>query len=159
MWNLYTYMEYSPVASFSSRRRPSPKATRTDAVRRQLEHDILNGLFPIGAHLDETALAERLGCSRTPVREAFNQLVAVGLLERRNHCGVYVLRREPGQSGEPEQAYGECEILGISMALAKLEGEERQSLAAAVLDGDPGVIARIIRLHLRRQQPGETAAA
>lgn len=117
------------------RRRSLPKATRTDSVRRQLEQDILIGRFPAGTHLDETAQAERLGCSRTPVREAFNQLVAVGLLERRNHCGVYVSGRDPGRLDELVEAYGEIEILCVSMALARLGGEARQSLAS--LQDDP----------------------
>lgn len=111
------------------------KATRADAVRGQLEQDILTGRFPAGTHLDETAVADRLGCSRTPVREALNQLVALGLLERRNHCGVYVASRDQSRLNDLIEAYAEIEILCASMAIARLSGDERQALSA--LRDDP----------------------
>lgn len=107
-----------------------PKSTRADAVRRQLEHEILTGHFPAGTHLDETAVADRLGCSRTPVREALNRLVALGLLERRNHCGVYVASRDQSYLNDLIEACAEIEILCASMAIARLSGDERQALSA-----------------------------
>ena len=49
------------------------------AYRRLLEEISLGDLLP-GARLRETELAERLGISRTPVREAIRQLEADGLV-------------------------------------------------------------------------------
>lgn len=49
------------------------------AYRRLLE-DIRSGALAPGARLRETDLAERLGISRTPVREAIRQLEADGLV-------------------------------------------------------------------------------
>ncbi|WGV17356.1 GntR family transcriptional regulator [Fuscovulum ytuae] len=49
------------------------------AYRRLLE-EIRMGTLPPGARLRETELAERLGISRTPVREAIRQLEADGLV-------------------------------------------------------------------------------
>lgn len=43
---------------------------------------ILNGAYAQGDRLTETALAERLGLSRTPLRQAMDRLVDEGLLER-----------------------------------------------------------------------------
>ena len=43
---------------------------------------LLNGEFPANARLPETALAKRLGISRTPLRQAMARLVDEGLLER-----------------------------------------------------------------------------
>ena len=40
---------------------------------------VLNGAFENGARLPETALAERLGLSRTPLRQAMDRLVDEGL--------------------------------------------------------------------------------
>ena len=42
---------------------------------------ILRGELPAGARLGEVELAERLGVSRTPVREALTRLAAEGLVE------------------------------------------------------------------------------
>lgn len=49
------------------------------AYRRLLD-DIRSGALPPGARLRETDLADRLGISRTPVREAIRQLEADGLV-------------------------------------------------------------------------------
>jgi DNA-binding GntR family transcriptional regulator len=46
-----------------------------------LREDILRGALPAGARLGEVELAERLGVSRTPVREALSRLAAEGLVE------------------------------------------------------------------------------
>lgn len=43
---------------------------------------ILKGTYKSGCRLAETALAERLGLSRTPLRQAMDRLVDEGLLER-----------------------------------------------------------------------------
>jgi DNA-binding GntR family transcriptional regulator len=51
---------------------------RATAALREL---ILRGEFPAGARLAEVDLAERLGVSRTPVREALGRLAAEGLVE------------------------------------------------------------------------------
>jgi DNA-binding GntR family transcriptional regulator len=46
-----------------------------------LREDILRGTLPAGARLGEVELADRLGVSRTPVREALSRLAAEGLVE------------------------------------------------------------------------------
>ena len=46
-----------------------------------LREDILRGALPAGARLGEVELADRLGVSRTPVREALSRLAAEGLVE------------------------------------------------------------------------------
>jgi DNA-binding GntR family transcriptional regulator len=47
----------------------------------ELKHRLLVGDFPLGQRLAETALAELLEVSRTPVREALSRLHAEGLVE------------------------------------------------------------------------------
>ncbi|MFE2846534.1 GntR family transcriptional regulator [Streptomyces scopuliridis] len=48
----------------------------------RLRKDVLDGRFPTGTSLLETALSATYGASRTPVREALNLLEHGGLLER-----------------------------------------------------------------------------
>jgi DNA-binding GntR family transcriptional regulator len=58
------------------------------------------GKYPPGVRLFEAAVAEAVGISRTPVREAVNQLVSEGLLEQVPHFGTFVRsldKRELGQ--------------------------------------------------------------
>lgn len=56
---------------------------RADRVREILEREIVSQRLPPGTRLDEPSLARRFEVSRTPIREALNQLAAVGLIEMR----------------------------------------------------------------------------
>ena len=51
---------------------------RADALRDQLEQDIVTGALRPGERLDEQSLAARFGVSRTPIREALMQLASSG---------------------------------------------------------------------------------
>jgi DNA-binding GntR family transcriptional regulator len=63
-------------------------AWTTDTLR----HAILNGYFEPGERLDQEAIAEELGVSRTPIREAIAALESEGLLESKPHRGVFVTK-------------------------------------------------------------------
>jgi GntR family transcriptional regulator, vanillate catabolism transcriptional regulator len=56
----------------------------------ELRDMVLAGALPAGARLYEVSLAEELGISRTPVREALAQLEQEGLLERAPSGGYAV---------------------------------------------------------------------
>jgi GntR family transcriptional regulator of vanillate catabolism len=60
--------------------RSSPMVSRSEAVIIELRNKILAGEFSAGFHLQEVALAEALGVSRTPIREALATLAKEGLL-------------------------------------------------------------------------------
>jgi DNA-binding GntR family transcriptional regulator len=55
--------------------------TSTERVLAALRELILHGQLAAGARLGEVELAERLGVSRTPVREGLTRLAAEGLVE------------------------------------------------------------------------------
>ena len=73
---------------------PFPVAPKTASgrIRVALEQDILNGAIGPGSRLDEMSLSARFGVSRTPVREALNQLAASGLVVIRAHEGATVVK-------------------------------------------------------------------
>lgn len=56
----------------------------------ELEKRVINRIYPPGAHLIEDEIAESLGVSRTPVREAFRALQRAGWVEIHPHSGAYV---------------------------------------------------------------------
>lgn len=56
----------------------------------QLRTEILEGVLGPGTTLFEVEQSERIGVSRTPVREAFGRLVAEGLLDDRRGRGLVV---------------------------------------------------------------------
>ncbi len=62
----------------------------TSQVREELERMILKGDIEAGARLNENALAERMGVSRGPVREAARALERDGLLTTITNRGSFV---------------------------------------------------------------------
>ncbi len=67
-------------------------ASRADRVRDALRRAILDGTLAPGRPLVERELAEMLGVSKTPVREALKQLHSSGLVEINAYQGVSVRR-------------------------------------------------------------------
>jgi len=59
-------------------------------VQRELERRILAGEFAAGGKLNEAAIADLLGVSRGPVREAFRALEESGLVRLAKNRGVFV---------------------------------------------------------------------
>jgi DNA-binding GntR family transcriptional regulator len=70
-----------------ARRRQRPLVLE---VRDELERMILHGEIPGGERLNEAVLAEQLGVSRGPVREAARSLEREGLVRTVANDGVYV---------------------------------------------------------------------
>jgi DNA-binding GntR family transcriptional regulator len=108
-------------------------------VYAHVKERLLDGSFPGGALLSENELSQQLGLSRTPVRQAFVQLEAEGLLELYPKRGALVV---PIAASEVEDVF-EARLLveehsakraasaGAALA-AKLAGEiERQERAIA----------------------------
>ena len=57
-----------------------------------IQQKIARGELPPGSAVSEIPLAQELGSSRTPVREALGQLVAEGLLEQTPNRGAVVVQ-------------------------------------------------------------------
>lgn len=66
------------------------KQSLTAQVYKQIRDDILEGHYETGAFLVETKLAEELGVSRTPIREALKQLELEDLVVSIPNKGVTV---------------------------------------------------------------------
>jgi DNA-binding GntR family transcriptional regulator len=86
--------------------------TLASAVRREIERRILTGEIQAGARLSEVALAEELGVSRGPVREAMRGLIEAGLVDSIANRGVVV--RKIGV----EEALDLYELRGVLLGFA-----------------------------------------
>jgi phosphonate utilization transcriptional regulator len=62
----------------------------TTVVQQEIERAILVGEYAPGTKLIEATLAERMGVSRGPVREAFRMLDEAGLVRTEKNRGVFV---------------------------------------------------------------------
>ncbi|WP_168589322.1 GntR family transcriptional regulator [Saccharopolyspora sp. ASAGF58] len=67
---------------------PGGRARLSEEVYRRLRADIIDGVILAGSPLVEDEIAERLGVSRTPVRESIQRLAADGLAESRRRRWV-----------------------------------------------------------------------
>lgn len=62
-----------------------------DPLARSIAQKIISTEIPAGSHLGAANLANELGVSRTPVREALRTLAALGLVEVRGNRGAFVV--------------------------------------------------------------------
>jgi DNA-binding GntR family transcriptional regulator len=99
-----------------------------------LEQDIVRGALRPGERLDEQALAARFEVSRTPVREALQELAALGLARQQAHRGSFVA------DVTLEEVFGSYEVL------AELEGLCARLAARRMTEGQK---AELQRLHER----------
>ncbi|MBQ6470311.1 MAG: FadR family transcriptional regulator [Lachnospiraceae bacterium] len=67
------------------------KQNISDIVFEQLQEQIINGTWEPGSKIpSETALSEELGVSRITVRNAFQRLISLGLIEAKQGGGTFV---------------------------------------------------------------------
>jgi len=64
----------------------------SEEVYKNIKNSILTGTFAPGERLIESSIAESLGVSRTPVREAIKKIVAEGFAVEESRKGVNVIR-------------------------------------------------------------------
>ncbi len=102
--------------------------TISEEISSQLVEDIINGVLKPGQKLDEQAVAERFNVSRTPVRDAFKQLAATGLIESRPHRGVTVIELEMKQINHLFEALGEIEAVCARLSAQRMTVVERKNL-------------------------------
>lgn len=113
----------------------APSSTTSVKVKeayQALHHGIQSGHYPAGMRLLEVKLADELGMSRTPVREAIRQLAREGVVEMVPNRGARVRGWTPD---EVEEAYA---------LRAVLEGFCASRAATRM---DRAAIARLTELH------------
>jgi phosphonate utilization transcriptional regulator len=88
-------------------------------VQKELERMILVGDLAAGSKLNEASIAELLGVSRGPVREAFRALEESGLVRLEKNRGVFVRQISIGEADEIYELRGVLdEFVGRRLALA-----------------------------------------
>ena len=74
--------------------------TKEEQVADYLRERIISGVFPRGSRLKQADLAEQLGLSITPVREALKLLAAEGYISGDSYRGARVVPFDPSASAE-----------------------------------------------------------
>ena len=103
-------------------------ARHADQLRQILEEEIASGQLSPGVRLEEVALAERFGVSRTPIRESLQMLSASGLVELRPRRGAVVASLSLERLLEMFEVMAEIEAVCARLAARRMTGEERDNL-------------------------------
>ncbi|WP_043826471.1 GntR family transcriptional regulator [Rhodococcus opacus] len=128
----------------------------TDQVYSMIHESIMNGDLPAGARLRVRDLAEQVGTSVMPVREAIRRLEEAGLAERVPHRGavvkgltlaelvhVYDVRRllevEAARLGAQRISAEDCDRMQAEFALMRTAVDEGR--VVAVLDHDEALLS------------------
>jgi DNA-binding GntR family transcriptional regulator len=112
-------------------RKFNPDKTRVDVIRDAVESDIVSGRLAPGLKLNEEAIAAHHGASRTPVREALQQLASKGLVELRSHAGAFVAQLTVTDLAEMFETMSFLESACAALAAMRHTTEDRRLLAAA----------------------------
>ncbi|GJD65671.1 GntR family transcriptional regulator [Methylobacterium frigidaeris] len=104
--------------------------TRTERLAAEIAEAIVTGTLAPGSRLDEQALADQYGVSRTPVREALRQLGTSGLVEVRPRRGAVVAQVTAAQLADLFVAMAEIEATCARLAAQSMSPLERRRLDA-----------------------------
>jgi DNA-binding GntR family transcriptional regulator len=100
-------------------------------VRHAIEREIAMGLAAPGQRLDEVTLAERFQVSRTPVREALQQLALSGMIELRPRRGAIVADIPPDRLFQMFEAMAEFEAVAAMLAARRATDSELSAIRSA----------------------------
>jgi len=116
----------------ASGRRARTGETYTDQVRETLVTAIADGVLEAGRVYPMQVLAEQLGVSRTPVREALLQLQERSLIRMERNHGVRILPRTVDDLADVFQIRRWLEVPATEAAAARLRAEDDVALSACL---------------------------
>ncbi len=108
------------------------KRSNTQRLKDSLEDDIINGRYAPGERLDTEALARQFQVSRTPIREAIQQLTASGLVTVSPKKGTFVAKMGIEQLIEMFEVMAELEGMCGRLAARRIRPEELAALQDAL---------------------------
>lgn len=98
----------------------------------ELQKDILSGAIPDGSKLTEQAICKRYNVSRTPVREAFRQLEADGLIEIIPNRGAFATGLSKRDISDLFDLRAVFEVQAVEWAIRRMSEEDVERLAESI---------------------------
>ncbi|OZI71863.1 GntR family transcriptional regulator [Bordetella genomosp. 12] len=111
---------------------PKKKRGLAADIVTELEAEIDNGVLLPGDTLDERALAERFEVSRTPVREALQQLALQGQVQIVPRQGIFVARMSIAELRAMFELLAEMEGACAKLAARRIQDPWRQTMIEAM---------------------------
>jgi DNA-binding GntR family transcriptional regulator len=96
----------------------------TELACERIRAAIVDGELALGEQMSEAQLAQRLGVSKTPVREALMRLRADGLVEVHPQRGSFVFRLDPARVGALCRYRATIETAALRESMAAGHGPE-----------------------------------
>jgi DNA-binding GntR family transcriptional regulator len=119
----------------------------TQQAYNSVREGVLEGILSGGMHLSESVIAERLGFSKSPVREAFCRLEIEGFLEVRPRYGAKV------RALRPDEVSGLFEVLSLfeehAVDTSKIDDSLLDNMKRCVERMDLSTTSRDKAEHLR----------
>ena len=112
--------------------------TLTEDVYQRIRAAIVQRTFGPGERLTELALAELLGVSKTPVREALLRLREVGLVRPDGRRGVRVVELSPAVLDDAYEVREALELTAIGKAAATSDPDQLEPLERAAANAMAG---------------------
>jgi len=109
-------------------RMPIVKKTYKDQVIDYVYQLLLAGKLNPGDQLKESHLAEEMGISRAPIREALKELIMNGLVEYRPQVGNYIALMSPKQTIDSYTTRGVLEGFAVMETYDQFSSEEIDKL-------------------------------
>lgn len=110
---------------------PLPRALLRDDVHARLQDAIVDGTLAPGEQLRDGELAERLGVSRTPVREALLELAQVGLVQATPGRSTVVAPIDPDALRDAQAVVGALHALAVRTAVPRMTTHDLDEMCAA----------------------------
>lgn len=95
-----------------------------------LRNALINGQYLPGERIYEAAVAEELGVSRNPVREAVRRLQQDGLVDVRPHYGIYVATIPAAEIEDIYRIRGALEATAAALAAERMTDADIRELEA-----------------------------
>lgn len=112
----------------------NPRQTIAEQVYERLRAAIVNGHLKPGDRLLEEELAERMGVSRTPIREAFRRLELERLITTKSHRGAVVTKFSFEEASEFYEARAVLEGYVSRLAAQKASEYHRNEMRRLMED-------------------------
>ena len=107
-------------------------ARTADKLISDIRKEVSSGILKPGDQLEVTALAERFGVSRTPIREAIRTLVETGVLKTRPRKGSFVRVLSAKQLLDLFQVAAELEGMACRLAALSLTKENVEAIESGL---------------------------
>ena len=104
------------------------RTSLAEAIRQRLRAQILSGELQMGERLTEQGVAEAMGTSAGPVREAFAGLTYEGLIISFPHRGTFVSSVSEEEARGAYEIRGRLEPYAFELAAGRLTPEHEQEL-------------------------------